>query len=303
MRSVHSQPWFRALYLFAILGTIGYTVPGPLAWAAGNYVGCGGETVAVQNADFEAAVVELVNQRRAEANLPPLKWVTEASSAARYHAADMAEDDYFDHNSYDRNNDQVVQVCGWADRIRGYYTGASALGENIAAGYRTPASVMEGWMNSPGHRGNILGNYAEIGVGFYNYRWVQDFGTRNSVAAMILNREARETDSPEVSIYLHGTGSQLRLRNDDEQWSEWQPFQNEFTWTVPHVAGEHRVDIEVQRGQSVVTGSDTIVVSSSAAATPTPTIVPTATPLPTPTLTPGSPQGFSYHTYLPLVSR
>lgn len=293
----------RYLLLLLISGSIVYPVPWPTVWAEGAYVGCGGETVAVQNADFEATVVELVNQRRADADLPPLKLVAELSAAARYHAADMTQDGYFEHNSYDRENDQVVEVCGWSERVEGYYAGASRLGENIAAGYRTPAEVMDGWMNSPGHRNNILGNYTEIGVGYYNNRWVQDFGTRDAVAAIIINREARETDSPEIAIYLHGTGSQLRLRNNDDNWSTWQPFQNEFPWSVPHVAGEHRVDIEVQRGQAIITGSDTIVITSNAAGTPTPTPVPTATPVPTPTLTPGSPQELSYHTYLPLVSR
>src|SRR5919109_1185606 len=72
------------------------------------------------------------------------------------------------------------------DAVAGY-TGWSAIGENIAAGYPTPEAVVAGWMSSPGHRANILSpNFTEIGIGLaqggkYGSYWTQDFGTRPSV--------------------------------------------------------------------------------------------------------------------------
>jgi hypothetical protein len=162
---------------------------------------------------------------------------------------------------------------------------------------------MEGWMNSPGHRDNILGNFAEIGVGYYNSRWVQDFGTRNSALAVIINRESVQTDSPQISIYVHGNGTQIRLRNDDDGWGEWQTFQNELSWTLANIAGERRVEVEVKRRSTTVSGNDTILLTSGTVQTPTPTLAPTQTPIPTPTLTPGSPQGYAEYIYLPVVTR
>lgn len=300
----------KTVWSLLMLGSIFYALPHSIAWAQDSVMGCGGEYIAIQNGGYEAAVVTLVNERRAEQNLPPMKLVRELSEAARYHAADMTQDNYFDHDSYDRNGNQLTAVCSWSTRIRGYYTGARSVGENIAAGYRSPESVMEGWMNSTGHRNNILGNFTEIGVGYHSNRWVQDFGRRDDVLVVIINREAAETASAQVSIYIHGSGSQVRLRNDGGTWSDWQNFQNELTWTLGNNVGERLVEVEVQRGSSTVTGSDVIQLTAAGpapTATPTvaptivPTIVPTTPPTPTPTRFP--PQEYREKVYLPLVTR
>ena len=161
-------------------------------------------------------------------------------------------------------------------------------------------------MNSPGHRANILGNYTEIGVGYIDSRWVQDFGDRKSSAPLIINREALQVFTPQVTLYLHGSGSEMRLRNDDQPWGEWQPFQAEFSWTLQPINGERRVDVEVRRGTSTVSGSDTIVLSGATAATSTPTpttAAPTATPRP-PTATPVIlPSDLDETVFIPLVTR
>ncbi len=136
---------------------------GPLA-----YTGCGGVTAPAVNADYEQQVVDRVNAVRASNNLPPLKLATELGRAARYHATDMGQDDYFQHDSYDRSGGTLVKVCDWSTRISSYYSNWQSLAENIAAGQADPQSVMNAWMNSPGHKANILstGNW-EIGVGYY----------------------------------------------------------------------------------------------------------------------------------------
>lgn len=133
--------------------------------AAPDFSGCGGINQPVANADFEQQVVDIVNTERANRGLPPYKRVTALDEAARYHSADLGLDNYFSHDTYDRSGGSLIFVCDTWARIDTYYTGA--LGENIAGGYSTPQSVMNAWMNSTGHRNNILSTSSrEIGVGY-----------------------------------------------------------------------------------------------------------------------------------------
>jgi uncharacterized protein YkwD len=122
--------------------------------------------------DAEAAVIELTNKARATADCAPLRFDPRLRTAARRHSTDMGLHAYFSHTSQDGDT--------FADRIEaaGYpHPGA----ENIARGYQTAAEVMEGWMDSPGHRANILNcGLRTIGVGVYHGPggpwWTQDFG-------------------------------------------------------------------------------------------------------------------------------
>jgi uncharacterized protein YkwD len=130
---------------------------------------------------FIQRVVELTNTYRAQAGLQPLKLNAKLSAAAYVHSRDMALNDFFDHAG--SNGSRV------AERISNQGYKYLKAGENIAAGYATPESVVAGWMNSPGHRANILyPNVKEIGVGVYflpndsgntvyQYYWTQDFAS------------------------------------------------------------------------------------------------------------------------------
>lgn len=120
----------------------------------------------------EKAVLRITNRRRARAGCRPLRYDRRLFLAAKRHSVDMAVHNYFSHNSRDGSSP-------W-DRIRraGYRQPGA---ENIAKGYPTPAAVMAGWMNSPGHRANILNcGLKAIGIGRANGRggplWTQDFG-------------------------------------------------------------------------------------------------------------------------------
>lgn len=106
----------------------------------------------------ENEVAKLVNIQRSKAGLQPLKLNWELSRVARVKSQDMSDKNYFSHNS---------PTFGSTFSLIGKYGIIySAAGENIAYGYSTPAAVMNGWMNSPGHRANILGKqYNQIGVG------------------------------------------------------------------------------------------------------------------------------------------
>ena len=83
-------------------------------------------------------MIELVNQQRRANGLPPLKHEPSLTDAARWYAKDMVDDDYFGpgHDTYDRSGGRLARVCAWSARIGGFYTGASALGENL--GMATP---------------------------------------------------------------------------------------------------------------------------------------------------------------------
>jgi hypothetical protein len=137
--------------------------------------------VGVAQADFESEVIELVNVEREARNLHPLSYNQELTVAARRHSQDMADQNYFDHTSQDGRE--------FYERIADAGYNYQSCGENIAAGYATPAAVVDGWMNSDGHRANILDpDYCDIGVGYaavdgnqYYHYWTQDFGRRAGV--------------------------------------------------------------------------------------------------------------------------
>jgi hypothetical protein len=130
---------------------------------------------------FETEVLQLTNQFRSENGRSPLKLNAELNATAYGHSKDMAQQDYFSHTGKDGSRP-------W-DRAKRIGYEARAMGENIAAGQSTPQQVVQGWINSPGHRANLLNaSYTELGVGYYyqandtgsvNYNryWTQMFGS------------------------------------------------------------------------------------------------------------------------------
>lgn len=239
-----------------------------------QFSGCAPVYLQAVNAAFEQQVVELVNQERSARGLPPLKRIEALDQAARYHASDLAVDGYFNHDSYDLVGGQLVKVCDWFTRVGGFYPGWSWMGENIAAGYSTPADVMKGWMDSDGHRSNILSATArEIGVGYYRggyygHYWVQDFGARSNSYPLVINQEKAVTDVPQVDLYIYGEGTwqEMRLKNDNQAWGEWKEFYNPVSWTLPWTQGTHIVSVELRkRGQTTAgaSASDSIELTSS----------------------------------------
>jgi len=248
------------------LGVPAQVASGPRAGQSGiDYSGCGGVTAPGVNPAHEQQVVELVNAARASNGLPPLKAVTNLVQAGRYHVTDLGQDNYFDHDSYDRSGGSLTYVCAWSVRISSYYAGWQALAENVAAGYQTPQAVMDAWMNSPGHRGNILSSQAwELGVGYYEGSgsygryWVQDFGRRSGIYPLVINQEAKTTFSPHVTLYIYGSWAEVRLRNESGAWSQWIPFQNTLDWQVEAQNGLRTVWAEMRTGGQTVSSSDSI---------------------------------------------
>ncbi|OPH62080.1 serine protease [Paenibacillus ferrarius] len=117
---------------------------------------------------FASQVVSLVNQERANAGLRPLTSNSALTAMALDKAKDMYNNGYFDHTSPTYGSP--------FDMMSSYGIKYSYAGENIAKGQQTPEAVMQAWMNSAGHRQNILSpNYTQIGVAYYNGEWVQEF--------------------------------------------------------------------------------------------------------------------------------
>jgi uncharacterized protein YkwD len=126
---------------------------------------------------LEQQVVDRVNVERAAAGCQPLTVDARLVQAATNHSSDMATNNYFSHDSLDGTKfGSRIQATGYSYRM---------AGENIAAGSATAEAVMQQWMNSPGHRANILNcGFIHIGVGqaysansLYGHYWTQVFAT------------------------------------------------------------------------------------------------------------------------------
>ncbi|MET9985254.1 CAP domain-containing protein [Streptomyces rochei] len=119
-------------------------------------------------------VVDLTNRERARAGLPALAVDPRLTAAAQAHSADMVARDFYSHTDPDGGRP-------W-DRAAAAGAARRTVGENIACGQRSPADVVEGWMNSPGHRANILeADFTHLGIGLAGggragTYWTQLFG-------------------------------------------------------------------------------------------------------------------------------
>ena len=140
-----------------------------------------------KSSEFAQEVLRLTNEFRFEHGLSPLTMSEELTITAQNYARLMAELDFFSHIGADGS-------APWDRAAAQGYT-ARAVGENIAAGQRTPAEVVRGWIESDSHRQNLLNpDYIELGVGYfaleddfgqvnYGHYWTQLFGSGNLTAS------------------------------------------------------------------------------------------------------------------------
>jgi hypothetical protein len=136
-RQQYLQPLFATLLLF--MSTFIILLPHPAA-AVGT-----------------TSLIALTNQQRASAGLPALKYNGSLSSSAYMKAQDMLAKNYWSHDSPDG-----LTAWTFISRVGYPYTTA---GENLAKGFNTDSEVINGWMNSPGHRANILNSaYRDVGI-------------------------------------------------------------------------------------------------------------------------------------------
>jgi len=230
---------------------------------------------------YEDQLIELVNQERwNNGELAPLKRVDLLDNSSETHSTNMAARDFVMHCDPDTGLEfwQRIIAAGYS------YNRAT---ENIAWGNTTPAGIMAVWMASPPHEANILDTQVrEMGNGysyqsadqgnvrrttttsctpnvfnegpFYGY-WTQNFGRRDSVYPVIINREAYLTESRDVTLYLYGGWTEMRLRNESDAWSNWIPFANNSPWQLSYGNGTKTVTVEMLSGSTVVSSSDTII--------------------------------------------
>ena len=134
-----------------------------------------GQVLAIPQVDssvmaFENEVIRLVNEIRVKNGLSALNTNWELSRIARYKSQDMVSNRYFSHTSPTYGSPfQMIKSFGLAYQ---------SAGENIAYGQTTPQAVVNAWMNSSGHRANILNSsYKQIGVGYVanGHYWTQLF--------------------------------------------------------------------------------------------------------------------------------
>jgi uncharacterized protein YkwD len=178
------RTWMKgALPLLLIVAVA--AVPGP-ASAATVCASADGPTAQTSTVALANAALCLVNQERTSRGLRPLKSNRRLSKAAGGHARDMVARGYFSHDS--------ANGASFVDRIRkaGYVPARAfpSLGEDLAWGsgpLGTPREIVQGWMNSPGHRANILDPkfreggmgvaFGDVGVGEDGVTYALDFGS------------------------------------------------------------------------------------------------------------------------------
>jgi uncharacterized protein YkwD len=152
-------------YVAALTALVVVLVAAPAASAAGACQAANASASQVSKRALVRATLCVLNGQRKRHNLRPLRLNSQLSQAARRHSRAMARRRFFSHTS--------LSGASFVDRIRstGYLSRARSwsVGENIAygsGGRSTPRSIGTAWMNSPGHRANILSpSFRAIGIG------------------------------------------------------------------------------------------------------------------------------------------
>jgi uncharacterized protein YkwD/uncharacterized protein YhfF len=226
----------------------------------------------------EARTVYLGNLARRDNGIPPLRWNRQLTYAARWF-------------SWDSTENRPAGFCGhqdtqghWPDyraAVFGYLGSAGA--ENSFCGYVTPEDAIQGWMNSPGHRANLLDpNSREIGLGYYLRNSdgrgyvTQDFGNDAIYAPIIIENEAISTISPNVNLYIYNrlTGGGFAtldaathmMVSNNAQFSgaTWEPYSANKAWTLVDGNGWREVYVKTRdKFNRSLTASDTIYLGAN----------------------------------------
>lgn len=225
-------------------------------------------------------VLELTNAQRVAAGLLPLRWNQALSSAAAAHAGDMAARGYFAHNSpegvtpTDRAKGAGYEAYGWG----GHY-----VGENLARGYASSEDAFRGWMESPGHRANILnGKYREMGAALVTGPggvrvWAQEFGSRPNELGLFIDSDAPVAGGEGVELSIGreevsdwgslGEPERMMVSNRaDFAGAAWEPYAPRKAWRLEG-AGRVGVYVRLVDGEGrLAQASDEIALSLPALA-------------------------------------
>lgn len=228
--------------------------------------------------------VELANQERVAAGLNPLLWNDQLAAAGTAYAQAMAARTFFAHNSpegstpVERARAAGYQAYGW---------GGLYVGENLARGFNSAEAVTQAWMNSEGHRANLLlPKYREVGIGIAiaadgTRYWAQEFGSRPRVFPMFINNGAPSTDSSQVTLTITGEdvspwgslgniSAMMVSGSPDFSDAHWEPYSRTRNWPVTGEPGLRSVYVRLkdERGQTADSSAEIEFVGRQALGSP-----------------------------------
>jgi len=227
----------------------------------------------------EAQTVYLGNLARRANGVPPLRWNYQLTEAGRWFSWDSVEN-------------RIDPYCGHQDTLGNWpdyralffgYKGYSGA-ENAFCGYVTPQQAIDGWMNSAGHRANLLDpGSREVGLGYYlrlsdgRGYVTQDFGQDPVYPPVIIENEAINTTSTQVNLYIYdrasgggfsemGPATEMLISNNPcFSGANWQLYQSAKSWALDGGTGWRSVYVKTRDTlQRTVTVSDTIYLGASA---------------------------------------
>jgi uncharacterized protein YkwD len=228
----------------------------------------------------EARTVYLGNLARRDNGVPPLRWNRQLTHASRWFSWDSIANRP---GSYCGHDDTQGNGPGYRALAFGYL--GSAGWENAFCGYYlTPEGAIQGWMNSPGHRANLLNpSLREIGLGFYERDSdgrgyvTQGFGYDSVYAPVIIENEAISTASQNVNLYIYNRSTsggftslgapvtQMMVSNSpDFAGAAWETYNANKAWTVTGGTGWRNVYVKTRdRFNRTQTLSDTIYLGAT----------------------------------------
>ncbi len=277
------KPIFRIVVVFTCLSLIFLSAEHLLTPHIANAAEASASTLTSQDAQafyYELKVIHLTNLKRREHGLPPLRWNQELQNAARWFGTDVTSrpDPYCGHE------DTLNRSPG--DRFSHFgYRNIHAWGENVVCGLTRPESAINGWMNSAGHRQNLLHPlYREIGVGYIqnpatNRGFIsQEFSYDPSYAPVIIENEAISVASTAVNLYIYdpaggngleamGPAVEMMIANHaDFAGAVWEPYQAEKQWTLLDGEGWRSVYVKVRDAYGrISTVSDSVYLGTELA--------------------------------------
>ncbi|HHH42284.1 MAG TPA: CAP domain-containing protein [Chloroflexi bacterium] len=221
----------------------------------------------------EMRTVYLGNLARRDNGVPPLRWNAQLTEAARWLSWDSVENRP---GGYCGHQDTLGRWPSDRAPLFGYkgYAGA----ENAFCGYVTPEAAIEGWMNSPDHRANLLDpNSREVGLGYYRRESdgrgyvTQDFGHDPVYPPLVIENEAITTTASVVDLYIYdreggggfagmGPATEMMVSNDAcFTGASWEPYVAEKRWSLEAGTGWRAVYVKTRDALSrTVVVSDTI---------------------------------------------
>ena len=275
----HLSAWHRGIIVLVALLILGSFSPHIGSTFALSNPGIYDPTVQTARLLYdEARTVYLGNLARRANGVPPLRWNRQLTYAARWFSWDSTENRP---NGFCGHQDTQGHWPDYRARAFGYLGGAGA--ENAFCGYVTPKDAINGWMNSPGHRANLLDpNSREVGLGYYRRTSdgrgyvTQDFGNDPVYAPVIIQNEALFTKSRNVNLYIYNRlrsggfaglspAKQMMVSNNPRfSGAAWEPYKANKAWTLRSGTGWRTVYVKTRdRFRRTLTVSDTIYLGQS----------------------------------------